>query len=198
MKIVLPENQSEISLGQYQRYEALRVNAKESGESLDYDTENAAIEVFTGIDKEDAGRIKKSDRDDIILTINKAINKKVEFKHRFSLDMFEGVEFGLIPNFNNDKITGDEYTDFVKYGAHDWSTMHRLMAILFRPISEEDNKGNYRIQPYNGTGEYAEAMREMPLSIVNSAIGFFLNLREELNARILLYSAQEQQREVQQ
>ena len=189
MKITLQEDQSEITLGQYQDYDALI-----RSDISDKDKEDRTIEIFTGIAKEDAGGISKKDREGILNQVNTAISKEVKFNPRFTL---QNIEFGMIPNFSKNEVTGDEYTDFVKYGGKEWLTMHKLMAILFRPVTSWDAHGNYKIDPYNNTSKWGETMKEMPLSIVNSAIGFFLNLREELHEDIRESLVKEQQKELQ-
>ena len=54
------------------------------------------------------------------------------------------------------------------------------MAVLFRRIKSKDFFGNYEIEPYTGTKQYAELMKYTPLSIVNGALVFFYNLSKEL------------------
>ena len=41
--------------------------------------------------------------------------------------------------------------------------------------------GNYEIEAYNGTKDRAELFNDMPMNVVNGALGFFLNLSNELN-----------------
>jgi hypothetical protein len=53
------------------------------------------------------------------------------------------------------------------------------MAILFRPIKNEDKFGNYTIKKYKGT-EGCEQMKDIKLNLVNGALVFFLNLSKEL------------------
>ena len=68
------------------------------------------------------------------------------------------------------------------------------MAVLYRPVTSEDAFGSYNIEKYNGTEKYAEVMKEMPLSIVNGVLFFFLNLGEELENYIQRYTAEAQAR----
>ena len=174
MKIVIPENQSEITLGTYQKYvEIVKTDGITNGDFKD--------EVFcllSGLDVEDIGQVMQGDKDEVIEGFLKAIGQEAPHKMKFKMG---GNEFGMIPNLDKNKISGDEYTDFVRYDAENVSTLHNLMAILYRPIKTQDRQGNYLIVGYEGTSEYAEVMKEMPLSIVNGAIGFFLTLLNELN-----------------
>jgi hypothetical protein len=58
--------------------------------------------------------------------------------------------------------------------------MHKLMAVLFRPIKSKVGN-NYKIVEYNGTEKRAEVMKYMPLSIVNGALVFFFEFSERIN-----------------
>ena len=174
MKLTLPENISEVTLGQYQTYMALLQN--EGLAELDFKRQK--VEVFTGIPADDLTGIKKKDLTDILNQIDKALEVGVKFQNSFTLD---GVEFGFIPNFDN--ITMAEFVDLQKYNT-DIETLHNTMAILFRPILNKDRFENYTIEPYEGTKEYADAMKGMPLHIVNGALGFFYHLARELRLHI--------------
>ena len=187
MKITLPENQSEITLATCQEYEVI-VNSNDSIKVK----EDKVISLFTGIELDNIGGISQKDREDILDTIHKAIDEEHLFTPTFFVD---GVEFGMIPNFDKDEIDGDEYTDMSKYGDKGWEQMHLLMSVLFRPIKNRDKFGNYNIGLYNGTSEHREQIKKMPLSIVKAAIGFFLTLRKELLDHILVYSEEVQQKE---
>jgi hypothetical protein len=60
---------------------------------------------------------------------------------------FEGVKYGLIPDFDKD-ITAGELIDLDKYlELKDYS---RLLSILYRPIIKEE-RGLYQIEPYEST-----------------------------------------------
>lgn len=174
MKITIPTSIDDITLGQYQKY--IKVIEREDLE--DFERNNRIISIFCNIPYNSVKDIVETDYFEIVQIINEALNTKVEFKNRFTM---HGVEFGFIPNF--DKITSAEWFDLNKYISEDekeqLEMLHRLMAILFRPIDKHLNN-TYSIIPYEGTGEWAEAMKDIPLSIVNGALGFFLTLGNEL------------------
>ena len=189
MKVTLPEHQGEIELGTYQEYEKIVKDSITESEK-----EDRVIALFTGIDVEDVKNVTQADREYFINSINTAINTDGEFKTLFKVD---SREFGLIPNISKDEITGDEYTDLVKYGGFEWVTMDRLMSVLYRPRVVNDKHGNYDIETYNGTGGHIEQIRKMPLSYAKGALGFFLNLRNELRLHTQQYLKEEQQKEQQ-
>lgn len=170
MKITIPEHIGEITLGQYQKYHALTLR-----EDLDaFQFNKRKIEIFCNVKRIDLDKIKQTDYEDIVSQIDIALNQSVEFEPIFSI---QDIEFGFIPNL--DKITGGEYRDLTIYGM-DIDKMHNLMAVLFRPIKKKDILDNYTIISYQGTEQYANIMKSMPLSIVNGALVFFSSLANEL------------------
>jgi hypothetical protein len=170
MRIILPENISDITLGQYQRYMLLENRT----DLTEFEFEKRKIEIFTGLNRKDIANVRYSDYAEILVQIDKALNQSAEFVPTFKI---KDVEFGFVPNL--DKITTGEYVDMKKYDAG-VDTLHNLMAILFRPIKKKDSFNNYSIIEYQGAEQYANIMKQMPLSIVNGALVFFWNLANEL------------------
>ena len=184
MKILLPENSSDITLLQYQKYYDLLQR-----DGLDTNQHNVRkIQIFTGLKPNEIDCLSKKEIDEMLTQIDIALNTPVEFINRFTI---EGIEFGFI---TLDKITGAEYFDLSKY-KEDVETLHNLIAILFRPIKDKDAFGNYSVMPYNGTSEWAELMKLTPMNVVNGALFFFLNLSRELVNYIQRYTDQEQAKE---
>lgn len=170
MTINLPESIADIKLHQFQKYSILLERTDLTPEQFD----KRKVEIFTGLERNRLDLISQKDYKEIVEQIDIALNQTVEFKHTFFM---EDVEFGFIPNL--DKITAGEYRDLSLYGV-DVNEMHKLMAVLFRPIKKKDVLGNYSIINYEGTERYAAIMRYMPLSIVNGALVFFSSLANEL------------------
>ncbi len=175
MKVTLPENSSEITLKQYIDYVNLLQN--------DEKDLRRKLEIFTNIPK-DVG-IKQKDLTNMLEQIDLALSQDSNFEYRFKMD---GVDFGFIPNF--DEISTKEFVDIKEYEpkAEDGiienvGDLNKLMAILFRPITNTSYK-TYVIQDYKGTSEYAKAMLQTPMNIVNGALFFFTNLTKELQSYI--------------
>jgi len=181
MKIILPEHIGEITLDQFQRYHKLSI--REDLEPIDFNKRK--IEIFTGIPFQKVSNVKQSDYEYILNQIDESLEKSQPFLDRFTLN---DIEFGFIPNF--DDITVDELGDMKEYQDKE-SELHKLMAILFRPINGEDLLNNYTIEAYNGTGQYAELMKQTPMNIVTGALGFFLSLHNELEIAIQKYTEEE-------
>lgn len=168
MKVTLPENIAEITLGQFIKYNEL------TDRNLDPQNFNRRkIAIFTGIPFQKTAGLKQSDYDGLLLQIDTALNTEAQFTDRFTM---HGIEFGFIPDF--DKITIGEFADLSQHGLNP-DSLHRVMAVLFRPVVKS-NGSTYEIMPYKGTNEYAEIMKGMPLSCANGALLFFYSLANEL------------------
>lgn len=186
MKITIPESIADIKLHQFQKYTLLL----ERTDLDEYNFNKRKIQIFTGLERTRIDLISSQDYKEITEQIDLALNQTVEFKPTFFI---KDVEFGFIPNL--DKITQGEFIDISKYGT-DINEMHRLIAVLFRPIKNKDSLGNYEIINYKGTEQYANIMKHTPLSIVNGALVFFSILANELVSYTQKYMVVEQVREV--
>ena len=191
MKVKLPSDISDITLGQFQKFDKL---TKELEDKTINENEfiKRKIVLFSGIPYKQIENVVQTDLEEVIEQIDKALAIESPFKKRFEMS---GVEFGFIDNL--DDITVGEYVDLRNYGT-DIETMNKLMAVLFRPIKKVDKFGNYKIKKYNGTAELGDVMRNMPLSIVNGALVFFCNLSRELQKHILKSTEAAQEKDKQQ
>jgi len=188
MKIILPESINDITLFQFQQYDELLKR-----EDLDeYNFNKRKIQIFTGIERNRIDLVSSVDYKMMLTQIDLALNQTVEFKPTFFI---KDVEFGFIPNFDN--ITQGEFIDISTHGTS-VESMHKLMAVLFRPIKNKDVLGNYEIIKYKGTKQYSDIMKHMPLSIVNGSLVFFSSLANELISYTQKYMIQEPAREKQQ
>lgn len=190
MKIILPDNQNDITLGQYQKLMKLDKEADNYNDLL--------FCLFTGIDISQIGGVKKKDKDEVLNHINNALDVVGEFKNTFTLD---NINFGFIPNL--DGITGDEYSDLVKYSNEvsleddlNIDELHRLIAVLYRPIKSKDGLGNYLIEDYNGTSGHCDIIKQLPMAIVSGCLSFFLSLSIDLDEAIQRFTEVEQVKEL--
>jgi len=183
MKVLIPENISDITLGQFQKY----IVVEESGEYSEYELSSKKLTIFLGLTDEQINLISLDDRNELIKLINEGLSREVAFEKFFTM---HDTQFGFHTNL--DDITTGEYVDLMNYNS-DPESLHKLMAILFRPILNKDMLGNYSIASYNGSNEWAERMKDTPLHIVNGALVFFLNLSKELRIATLRYSAHQVQ-----
>jgi hypothetical protein len=183
MKIELdiPTDLNEITLGQYQKF----LKVVEDNEESEF-VHHKMVEIFCGVSLKNISKIKHKDLTYIISKIAALFDGNHQLINRFFID---NTEFGFIPNL--DDITSGEYMDIDTY-ITDWSNMHKAMAVLFRPIIKKGS-GKYNIVDYNGTSEYAEIMKRMPLSVVMGSMVFFYHLGNELLKSILTYLEENQE-----
>jgi len=174
MKVTIPENLKDITLEQFQKYDAL--NKRENISDLEYN--KRCISIFTNLPYRDITNIKNTDYEGLLLDIAKALQTPAPFQNRFTLN---DIEYGFIPNL--DKITQGEWVDMGEYQT-EVKDYNKLMAILFRKVTKIDKFGNYDIEPYEGTKDRSEVFKDMPMNIVNGALGFFLTLSQELETAI--------------
>jgi len=170
-KIKLPETLREITLVQYQHF-LNRAKGLEGDE-----LKAVMVECFALVPADKIRLIEKSSIDEIVVHIDNLFVSDRDLVQKFEL---KGFKFGFIPKL--DSMTFGEYVDLDKY-IGDWNEMHRAMAVLYRPITTEI-KEQYNIADYEGTDEYAELMKLMPLDAVLSAQVFFWNLGRELLAAL--------------
>jgi len=176
MKVKVPENINEITLGQVQDYVKLE-------EVTDYDI----TRIFFGLSKQKTNQLKKSDADFLVERIKELLDQEVtELTPRFKLN---GKEFGFIPDL--DDMTKGEHADLLKY-INDFQQMHRAMAVLYRPITLSQY-GKYDIEEYKGTKKYANTMKQMPFGVMVSSKVFFWNLTTDLLNSIPRFIEEESQ-----
>ena len=170
MKVVIPEDIKDITLGQFQKFVAL----DKVEDITDKQVNKEKLKIFIGLTDDEIKGMSKNDFDELVKLIDEALNKPAKFEKTFKI---KDTTFGFHPNL--DQMTSGEHGDLSDYNDGP-ENFHRLMAILFRPITGKDLSGNYKIAAYNGTDIWCEVMKQTPLNIVNGALVFFLNLSKEL------------------
>jgi len=181
--ITIPDNINEISLGQYQRY--LTVTEGIEGEFLAQRT----VEVFCGIPFSNVILMSHKDVKEISQDMVELVNKDVDFQHRFKI---QSQEFGFMPDM--EEMTSGEFADLCAYIGKP-EDMHKAMAVMFRPITKKIGD-KYSIYPYNGSKEFGDLMKFMPLGIALGAMVFFYNLAKELANATHLSILQEMEKEI--
>ena len=175
VKLNVPDSLSEITLGQYQRFEKLNtVDNQDTSFLL-----QKMVEIFCGIDLKDIATIKFSDVQGIAATLNDLFQTSTPLIKKFTL---QGKLLGFVPNL--DDLTLGEYID-LDTNITDWQTMHKAMAVLFREVTFEQ-RHQYQIQKYEGITN-SEAYKDMPLDVALGAQSFFLSLGNELLTHTLNY-----------
>lgn len=164
INITIPENLNEITLYQYQRFEKL-IKDNEPSEFVNQKT----IEIFCNIELKDVARIRIAEVSEILKHINELLQHKPKLTTTFKLGVYE---FGFIPKLED--LTAGEYIDVENY-LGDTQTLHKAMAVLFRPIKNKVNK-LYTIEDYESSDKYSEVIKYMPLDIALGCMLFFSTL----------------------
>ena len=177
--IYIPEKLSDITLEQYQKFAKLNIEENQNSSFLLH----KMVEIFCRLDLKDIARIKYQYVNSIVSDLNNIFNTKTELIQTFKL---KGIEYGFIPKL--DDITLGEYID-LDNNISDWETMHKSMAVLYRPITLQ--KGDrYQIEEYTAK-EDTEKFKDMPLDVVMGSLVFFWSLSSELLQTTLKYLAKE-------
>jgi hypothetical protein len=165
VNITIPETLNEITLYQYQKFEKLITN-NEPSEFVNQKT----IEIFCNIELKDVARIRIAEVSEILTHINNLLQQKPKLINTFKLGIYE---FGFIPKLED--MTSGEYIDIEDY-ISDTQTLHKAMAVLFRPIKSK-YKNLYTIEEYNKKSqELSEVLKYMPLDIALGCMLFFSSL----------------------
>ena len=184
--LTIPRDLGDITLRQYQKY--LKVYDSWDKEDEQY-IKVKMLQIFCELSPEDVFKIPLASYDNIIAHIIDLLNTESKLVTKFTMTgkNSEGedtsVEFGFIPKL--DDMSFGEYIDLEKYYS-DWDTMHKAMAVLFRPISHK-KKEYYRIDNYEGTERYGDVMLDMPLNVALGSMGFFLRLGQKLPIYMMDY-----------
>ena len=178
-KLLVPENLSEITLEQYQKFLKISDDNKDS-----LFLQQKMVEIFCNIELKNVLNIKYTSINKITNDLNKLFEQKPKFINSFKRD---NIEFAFIPKL--DDMTFGEYVD-LDTTLTDWQTMDKAMGVLYRPITiKKDNK--YLIEDYETYDKYN--MKKMPLDIVMGSMVFFWNLSKELINLIPNYLREESQ-----
>ena len=162
IEVSVPSSLKEVKLKDYQDYLL-----------IEEPTNDDMLKCILNIDQKELGKIKASDVDFLLGHVINLFEEKQELLPKFKM---YGIEYGFIPNL--DEITYGENKDVTAY-INDWGTMHKAMAVLFRPIKQKQ-RDKYIIEEYEGSHKYSEVMKEMPLNVVMGAMVFFYNLTNVL------------------
>ena len=174
LKITIPTDLSEITLEQYQNF--LKAVADNEDE---YFIMQKMLQYFCDIPLNISSSIPHKDVIEIVTKLNKLLAVTPELVTTFEMN---GVKFGFEPSLDEISITA--YADIDGY-INSWETMHKAMAVLYRPIVKEQF-GKYLIEPYNGTEQYGELMKQAPVNIALGASVFFYTLGTDLLKATLL------------
>lgn len=120
----------------------------------------------------------------------KKILAKPMTKHQ-RVFVHKGVKYGFIPDWS--KFKTKEYVDLVTFAKNPTMNAHKIMAVLFRPVTDEHGSA-YAIEEYKGTAEAdLDAYRSMSAARFKGALVFFSATRNN-SLRILAQSLKDRQK----
>jgi hypothetical protein len=192
VEFYIPQTLADIKLKEMQEFQKLVEDHKDNEDAASF-LHNKMIQIFCRVPLSVVNCMRKKDYEDTIEHLTKVINSTS--KHVIKFDLFD-TEFGFIPKL--DDITAGEFADLENY-LTDFNNAHKSMAVLYRPIKKtwlqkvfkSKSKDKYDIIDYNGTGDYSDVMKEMPMDVVQGAMVFFWNLKRELSISTLKYTKEE-------
>lgn len=177
IKLTVPSTMKEISLRRYQRF----VKEIESNPNAQDEYVAARIcDIFLDIPQDDVMRMTIGTMLEVSEKIRFALEEEAKLTPIFKMG---DTEFGFIPKL--DEMTFGEYIDLDTF-VTDWASMHKAMAVLYRPIKMRDGD-RYIIKDYDGD-LYHEAMREMPLYVTMGSLLFFYRLENDLLRTLAVFS----------
>lgn len=174
-EIIIPTSLDDITVEQYQAF--MRIQDNNDSEEF---IAQKMVSIFCKIPLSQVVNIKYSSITEILEVFTKMFEAKPKLKQTF---MMNKTEFGFIPNL--EEMSFGEYID-LETNIGDWQTMHKAMAVMYRPITEKKGE-RYKIEDYVGTANYSEVMKYAPLSVAMGSMLFFWNLRSELLKATLNY-----------
>lgn len=178
LTISVPKSLRQVKLKDWQKYISIFDKNKDNEDSdfLSLKT----LQIFCGLSLEDSYKIPLSSFDSILEHLGNLFSIDYSRVNQFTMKGTDGKEvtFGLIPNL--DKMSYGEWVDLQSYIFND-ETLHKAMAVLYRPLITGRGKDRYLIHEYKGTELMSDVMREMPLDIALGARVFFYRLATKLS-----------------
>jgi len=169
IEIVIPTNWSDVTLAAYQDFSS--ADLKNEDEIIIH-----SISTLCDVPLRIVKKLKVSDIQQIYRKLSKLIavplNKEIVGKITLG-----GVEFGFHPNL--DEMSLGEFVDLDEQVKEGVNGIQNIMAILYRPITEEKG-AKYNIEPY--TEEHiknAKLFEQVSIDHINGVMVFFYHLGSE-------------------
>ena len=177
LELKVPQKLQAIKLRQYQEYLKVQKD-NEDVEDAENFLNSKCIQIFCGLTLKESYNLPVKMFDGVLQQIGKCFEEPTPLIKEFSMTGSNGVEvsFGMIPSL--DEMTFGEYIDLENFMS-DWDSMHKAMAVLYRPITFNKN-GKYLIEDYDGTDKHWEVMKDAPVNVALGAMVFFYRLGKKL------------------
>jgi len=177
LELKVPQKLEAIKLRQYQEYLKIQKENEDVEDAANF-LNSKCIQIFCGLTLKESYNLPVTMFDRVLNQIGKCFEEPTPLIKEFSMTGSNGVEvsFGMIPSL--DEMTFGEYVDLESFMS-DWDSMHKAMAVLYRPI-KYNNNGKYLIEDYDGTDRYWEVMKDAPVNVALGAMVFFYRLGKKL------------------
>jgi len=185
----IPTDWSQVSLGKYMGF-MLSVDGVED----ELEKTIITISSFTNAPKKLLQGCKKSDIDAVMSELGKLMDKETN-KDLNLVITIDGVDYGFHPNLHELKLK--EFVDLDNKLADGWGAMDSVMAILYRPITEQKGE-KYKVEEYDfrTAKKRAEIFRDnLSVNTVNGAASFFLTIATDYISTMQVYSKNLSRRE---
>lgn len=176
MKVTLPDDFSEITVGQYMKLWAMYEKETDA-----YTAQRRCIELLAGLEHNALQDATWDSIEKASATLNwlmqdpDPFTRKMPLVRRFEL---KGQQYGFIPDLS--KLTVGEYADLeTMCSGGVFNSLEKLCAILFREVIDE-KLDKYEIVNYRISKDRKEAMLDLPMNIAIGAMVFFCNTAKEL------------------
>jgi len=176
MKIIIPENLSEIKLNQYLRYSKVLQDNPNDETFIAIQM----VSIFCKLKIEDVMKIPAYDFAEIVDQISNVLKQKPPLVRTFKLN---GIRYGFVPNFDDESIGTFAYIDTHLGSEDNWV---KLMSAMYRPITKKIGS-LYEIKKFEGD-KYVDEFSDITMDCVIGAIVFFWSLKIELMNNIIDYS----------
>mgnify|MGYP003150292267 CR=1 FL=1 len=191
--VSIPQSWKDLSLGTFRNYQLIKKDNKS-----DLELKMISIEILCGLKADQVRRLHIKDLNKIYKDLMVLLTQQTArfmFKQVFK---FKGKRIGFIPNLS--KISTGEWADFeelLRNGGY-WENAHKVMSILWRPITEEKGK-LYSVEEYSEDHiEKADQFLDLGMDKVLAAQSFFLRLGLDLSRILRTSILQEKSEKAQQ
>jgi len=184
LELKVPQKLQAIKLRQYQEYLKIQKENEDVKDATNF-LNSKCIQIFCGLTLKESYNLPVKMFDGVLQQIGKCFEEPTPLIKEFSMTGSNGVEvsFGMIPSL--DEMTFGEYVDLESFMS-DWDSMHKAMAVLYRPITFNKN-GKYLIEDYDGSDRYWEVMKDAPVNVALGAMVFFYRLGKKLSKYTMDY-----------
>ena len=175
IQITIPESYADVSVKQYKRMMSELKDVEEETEIA-----MRAVAALCDLDRKVLNYAPVDEIAKCIKAITWLIQEPDITKSNIPLQktfVLNGVEYGFIPNWT--KLTVGEFADIESYTSDTYNNLEKIMAVLYRPVTQKKADESYSIEPYEPHHTKQEAMLNCKMDVVIGAMVFFYHIGRE-------------------